>query len=180
MYRIKKDKRVVRSCELISNGLCKCLETKRLDQIDVSELAALSGVSRGTFYRIFDSPVDVLAYTSDTLIDRAFNDYSEKTFKSKDEAALFFLNFWMGNATLLENIQKSGRSELVIKSMKRYSVFYKTKSLKNLSEAEIDYYCAAFAGTLSGLLYVWIQNGRKEDTVELFNTFKKIFHIMHI
>ena len=67
MYRISADPRAVASAKKVIDGLENCLERKKLSDISVSEVCRLSGVGRATFYRLFDTPIDVLQYHSDLL-----------------------------------------------------------------------------------------------------------------
>ena len=69
MYRIKDDKRVRTSARLIYTGLMRCLGSQRLSSLTVTDVLRSSGVGRATFYRIFDSLTDVLAYGC----EQAFN-----------------------------------------------------------------------------------------------------------
>ncbi|MCQ2174460.1 MAG: hypothetical protein MJY61_04930 [Bacteroidales bacterium] len=136
-------------------------------------------MSRGTFYRIFDSPVDVLAYLCDSLIEEATEGFLKRRNGSKDELTLFFLNFWMEHCSLLESIQKSGKIELIVKSIRMHPELYNFAGDKTMTDSEVEFYGATFAGALSGLLFVWVRHGRKENVIEMFNIFKKVVDILH-
>ncbi len=179
MYRIKKDKRVLRSSKLICDGLNQILLTKKFEQINVSELTEASGVSRGTFYRIFDSPIDVLAYMCDSLVEEAEDEFLKRRSNSRDELTLFFLSFWMEHCFLLESIQRSGKTELAVKAMRKRPELYKIEGGRALTDSEAEFYGSTFAGAMSGLLSVWTQHGCKQNVIEMFNIFKKVVDILH-
>ena len=61
MYHIKKDKRCQQSAQMIIEGLNQCLAEKEFAKITVSDIQRKTGVSRATFYRLFDDTSDVLA-----------------------------------------------------------------------------------------------------------------------
>ncbi len=50
MYHIKQDKRAQTSVELICTGLKQCLREKSFENITISDIQRISGVSRSTFY----------------------------------------------------------------------------------------------------------------------------------
>ena len=59
MYHVSNDLRAKNSAELICRGLEKCLKEKPLNKIKISDIYSKSFVSRSTFYRLFDSIVQI-------------------------------------------------------------------------------------------------------------------------
>lgn len=57
---MKDDQRVVLTKRLLREGLLRLLEEKELEDIRVSELCAVSGINRATFYRHYAQPRDIL------------------------------------------------------------------------------------------------------------------------
>lgn len=65
MYHVKDGKRTKESARLIVGGLHECLKMKKFESITVTDVQKQSTVGRATFYRLFDSVSDVLAYEFD-------------------------------------------------------------------------------------------------------------------
>lgn len=175
MYRIKEDKRVIQSAELIASGLSKCLKIKKIDEISVSEIAVASGVSRGTFYRIFDTPIDVLSYTCDTLAEEAVNAYLSLPKDSTEAFHVYLLDFWLKHCDVLEDIFRSGRSEIFQRSLARYSSRSVPSADELFNNVELEYMRATTAAIYCSILYVWVSNGKKETAQELHEMYKGFF-----
>ena len=55
------DKRILRTRKLIRDSFCQLLEVKPASQITVTELCALAGINRNTFYCHYQTTRDILA-----------------------------------------------------------------------------------------------------------------------
>lgn len=174
MYRIKNNRRVINSAELIVKGLTKCIRSTPFEQINVCDIAAASGVSRSTFYRIFDTPTDVLAYMCDKLALDTIHLYKDK--KIGNDHYLIGINalrYWCSQTDIIETIFRSGCSNILQKSFEAYSSDI-VNSVKGLSEKEIDYLRTTLIGIICSILVVWTRHGRQETPEELMETYKKI------
>lgn len=102
MYHIKQDKRAQTSVELICTGLKQCLREKSFENITISDIQRISGVSRSTFYRNFDRIEDVLALMCDRVFEEAFSsgyaNISESVFRT-----------WFRHADMIETVVSIGR-----------------------------------------------------------------------
>ncbi len=56
----KENQRVAITKRMLKESIMSLLEKKRIDEISVVELCALSGINRTTFYRHYQTPHDVL------------------------------------------------------------------------------------------------------------------------
>ena len=93
MYRIKNDKRSLNSIKLVSDGLVKCLETKEFDNISISDIQKTTYVSRATFYRYFDSTLDVLVYNIDKIFENTIEKACIEKLSTK-EVMIHFFDGW--------------------------------------------------------------------------------------
>ena len=177
MYRIKKDKRVTQSAERIREGLLKCLASKKLDEISVSDIARRSGVSRGTFYRIFDTPVDILTYTCDALTDKASKEFLKRAEQNKErsEFGQYWLQFWMDHADSLEVVFRSGRTDIIAKNLSDKMEKMQDGQHLGFNAKELTYIAVSVTASICGILYVWIRSGKKETAKELNDMYEKLF-----
>jgi AcrR family transcriptional regulator len=173
MYRIKKDKRTESSAAKICNGLVVCMRDKKFSSIGVAEIAAASGVSRATFYRIFDTPYDVLVYICDSLAEDLADSISLKTIKDKDEISLNALIYLTEHADEISVVFKSGRTDLMQQALEPYSERIAPGIERMFSRKELDYARISIAALLVGILSVWESRGRKDSPRELLAIFKK-------
>lgn len=171
MYRNLNDKRVKRSAEMFKNGLISCLKEKKLQEISISDIAQASGVSRTTFYRLFDTPIDILAYACDSMAKESMEILNKKDSMSRHGLITQFFELLMDNCDLVEAIVKSGRLEIIQNS---FNMFYGTKILKDIegfSESEKEYARVISGGIITSLLFVWQQRGRKESAEQLYDIY---------
>ncbi len=57
---VSENLRVVISKKMMKDGLLRCLKTKSIDKLSISELCRESQVNRATFYNHYNSPKDIL------------------------------------------------------------------------------------------------------------------------
>ena len=101
MYHVSKDKRAVKSAQLIWEGLEKCLREKELGKIRVADISEKSYVSRATFYRLFDSIEDVLVYECDLIFKEITSGLENGSFASSKDLILFFIKQWLDQKMLM-------------------------------------------------------------------------------
>lgn len=174
MYRIKKNKRVLESAELIVQGVNRCVRETLFERINVCDIASAAGVSRATFYRIFDTPSDVLAYMCDKLAENTVNFYKNKRFASSHEMfGTCTLEYWCSQTDVIETIFRSGRSNILQKSFEKFSSEI-ISPVSGLSEKEFDFLRTTIIGVICSILVVWTRHGRKESPEELMEIYRKI------
>ena len=81
MYHIKEDPRQKKSADLITEGMLSLLCDSALPPQKtptIADICRQAGVSRATFYRLFDSPDDILSYYFDTIFDNIMECCADK------------------------------------------------------------------------------------------------------
>lgn len=182
MYHINNDKRQIASAQKIVDGLTQCLSAKMMSEISVSDIATASGVSRSSFYRSFDTPMDVLAYACDRVLDMLLRDYAGIDLDQRDELVLFSLRYWRGHSQILEALANCDRMDIIQRTLVNHGGEFLTNEIKKLrtdfSKDEIEYLSKGVAALLTSTLQVWIQHGKKETPEELFILYRKIKGIL--
>lgn len=175
MYRIKDDKRIRQSADLICKGYTACLKASPMTAVNVSAIAQASGVSRATFYRIFDTPADVLTYICDSLSDDAIRLMETQKPKGKDENLKFMFDFLMANSDTLECLAKCNRQDMLHKSFSRmFELAIPSTVMAELDEVEKAYIRESIAAFMCGVLFIWIKKGKRESSDELISLFHKV------
>jgi hypothetical protein len=183
MYHIKTDIRAERSSELLYEALMKCLEIKPFDQIQISDISRLSTVSRATFYRNFDSLIDILAWKSDSKFKEALTSYIASSPDLTKSGSLIehVVMFWTRkeNLTIIETLVSMGRSDIVFNSFIANAGilldFYESKGLYK-KNSDYEYFISIRAGYLLGILRGWIMSGKKDSPEKVTSIVDKMTH----
>lgn len=177
MFHIKKDVRAQRSAELLYEGLVECMKTKPFDEISILDVSKASAVSRTTFYRNFDSTIDILYWKCDVFFREVITEFARthQTMTSGDAFLKYVLNYWMGKDEILEVIISHGRTDII------YNIFFNNSDYvnhlisdqMNLPELSEKYFIATRIGMFVGIFQTWIQTGKKETADEIIDILKK-------
>ena len=171
MYHIKQDKRAQTSVELICTGLKQCLREKSFENITISDIQRVSGVSRSTFYRNFDRIEDVLALMCDRVFEEAFAagyaNISEAVFRT-----------WFRHADMIETIVGIDRGDMLYASLRRCAAGLRG-GLPGFGDAALfDYLVSIIASSMMGIMVTWVERGRRESEEELKNMILQSFKAM--
>lgn len=164
MYHISEDRRARESAQKIVLGLSACLKEKKFESISVTDIQKSSGVSRATFYRLFDTPGDVLSYAASILAGELERAHAEDITKRSDFLR-FSLNYWLSHADFLEIIFKSHRSDILLEALDAHS--RKVLSRISLDDAFFEYTSSVACAVVNAIFMKWIARGRKETPEQL-------------
>ncbi|MBQ7858700.1 MAG: TetR/AcrR family transcriptional regulator [Faecalibacterium sp.] len=170
MYHIKPDKRSAASADRIAQGLLTCLNTMPLKTITVSDLHRATGLSRATFYRLFDTIEDVLQYHFDcTLVD-----FARRSSRELPNGILALLKetvvLSMENHAFLKILVDNGRFDLVhryIEQSFHLSGVEEKLQLNRWQPVERDYILAQFSMSIVAVLVAWERNGRSHSAAQV-------------
>ncbi len=170
MYHIKNDKRSQSSAEQIVRGLKECLKNTPLKAITVSDIHRITGISRATFYRLFDTPEDALYYYLDQLAEK-LQENSPPTENFDGHKVLeLVITQGMENHDILKAMVDNGRFDLLYQYTnqnfrtlaRKYPIF------SQLTEGiEREYVISQLSMNMVAILITWSQNGRKETPAEV-------------
>ena len=171
MYHIKQDKRAQASVKLICEGLKQCLKEKSFENISISDIQRVSGVSRSTFYRNFDRIEDVLALMCDSVFQEAFGagyaNISEAVFRT-----------WFRHADMIETVVSIGRGDMLYASLRRCSDHLRP-GIPGLRDAALfDYLVSIISSSMMGIMITWVERGCRESEEELKNMILQSFKAM--
>lgn len=178
MYRLKNDKRVFKSAEQIKTGLMKCILEKTMDSITVSDIAGAANVSRATFYRLFDTPSDVLSYACDQIAKQTSEAFREKGIFTTQAYIKQIMDCWMKESDFIEAIISNKREDILEKAYEKYSEDYLPKVNYDFSEREYAYIHAGLASVLCSILLVWVRNGKTDTQAEINKMFMKFIEVL--
>ncbi len=174
MYHIPNDKRTIRSAHNIYAGLQACLKNKSFDEITITDIQKESGVSRSTFYRLFDNLTDVIYWTCDTHFAKAFE--AASAIEQKDELSLtrHFVGFWMEQSEFIELMFQVRQPYILYQCLLRNAEKARQNEgfppcAKTMNEIEAHYALNIRASIIFSILKTWLEGGRKESIDEVMD-----------
>lgn len=153
--------------------LLSVMRDKPFAVISVSSLCEQTGLSRKTFYRLFESKQDVL----DSLIDRAIRDYIR--FSLPQQAAvpevspelLSFYHYWQEQRDLLDALSKNGFSTMLYDRCIRHMMQEETDVLRQIGLLpSLQENTEALMFFLSGILTLvvgWHHSGYQKTPLQM-------------
>ena len=171
MYHIKSDRRSVASADALAQGLNVCLKTVPLSVVTVSDLHRVTGISRSTFYRLFDTIEDVLVYQCDQMLAQVQDIYRDGIPMTALDAMRQMILLGFENAELLESIVNNRRFDLLFEyTARRIFAIPSLRKLctEGLDESETEYMISNLAMSMVATLTTWVRRGRKESAEEVF------------
>ena len=180
MYRIKNDKRIEKSVAAICDGLYQCLKEKSFSSLTVNEITEAAGVSRATFYRIFDSPQDILSYLCEQLISDVVTFMMSSLNASAAEIREGSLQMWLNKADLISAIYNSGNPAILSDSLQKYLKSSYFTGMGVITQDEMDYLQETLSTILDTVLRVWLRHNKKESAKDILALYSKIASIIGI
>lgn len=177
MYHIPQDKRAQASAQKITNALEYLLDSNNFNQISVSQICDESGVSRTTFYRLFDIPADIIQWYCDS--------YSQKLWdalKQEDKMVLelpfqFNVRYIFNHPEALELAYKAGRLDIADAAFYNNvaTMLYEMKHKYHLNEMDMKMSAAIVSSIITSAFKVWM-NESKKGSIDMF--YERIIRIV--
>ena len=163
--------------EFVSVEGLEVKDIKINDEISITDVWNINGIARTTFYRLFDTLDDVLLYQFDNLFEQSINKYKKDSDLGKSYAKMI-LKLAISNKTLITAIVKSRRYDIFLFSTRKKE----SQFIQNI-EVEMNkhdlMYCTPILNQIAFVaLEIWVENGCKESTEELYSILKRELKII--
>lgn len=165
MYHIKPDKRSRTSAAEIVRGMEECLKVMPLHDITISDIHRATGISRATFYRLFDTPEDVLCYRLDRMMASALNNRFPQAKSFLEET----IRMGMENHDFMKAIIDNGRFDLLFQyTEKTFREIENRERIfpEGMEGPEREFMIAQLSMTMVASMIAWNRNGRKESSAD--------------
>lgn len=155
----------LRSREWLRQAMLELLAEKNYDEITVKDLCARADLSRPTFYKIYESKEDVIAYHFAAL----FSDFTAGLPESysAEELHRHFFAFFYRHREFVELLLHNNLAYLLEEQFEQYlrqvDLFQRTVG----RSAHSDYMAAYAAGALARLLLRWAADGYRMPPEEI-------------
>lgn len=181
MYHIKSDRRSQTSAAEIVRGLQECLNTTPLKSITVTDIHRVTGISRATFYRLFDNPEDVLIYQLDQMTEASADIYLTQQDMSSSQLLEKTMELGLQNHDFLKALMENGRYDLLFayternfRKLDQYKRFFP----ENISKEEREYVIAHLSMSMVANLITWARNGQLESVKDILRYQKRYLQVM--
>ena len=181
MYHIKPDKRSLSSAGQIARGLQECLKTTPLKAITVSDIHRITGISRATFYRLFDTPEDVLIYQLDQMTDGIEENYHTSGTLTSSQLMEQTITLGLQNYEFLKALAENGRHDLLFQyTEKSFRKLDKIKAIfpEDMDQREREYFIAHLSMSMVASQITWAKNGQQENAGDLLRYLKRYTQII--
>lgn len=181
MYHIKSDRRSQASAAEIVRGLQTCLKTQPLRTVTVTDIHRATGISRATFYRLFDTPEDVLIYQLDQMTRAALDTYDDREEVSTAQLLEKSIALGLENYAFLRALVENGRLDLLFSYTERSFLQLDRENRLfpgDMAPAEREYVIANLSMAMVASQITWSRNGQKESPQELMRYLKRYTETM--
>lgn len=146
--------------ECFYNALINLMQTKPFESIQISEICEVAGYNRSTFYRTFDSKIDILFDKFNRELDKykkMLQEFTEMTFIDKMTE---FFELLRGSRELFLTMHESNMD------VKMFEMFYNLYPF-TYSGDNFEYHKTFRTAGVFGVLISWISSGMKENSHEM-------------
>lgn len=163
LYHIPDDERSRKSAFKIYKCLRTLLWKKSLTEISVTDIKNECGISRATFYRLFDNLTDVL----EMQLEIFMSEYKNEVSQHKDRL-LYFFEFFDKHTYLIATLAEQNDS--VIRT-----VIERNLTPTSLpSTPDTDYELSLKIGMMTSLLCKWVLREKKESPLQMAELTRKL------
>lgn len=141
------------------------------NKIRVNDIFKKSFVSRATFYRLFDSIADVLAYECNKIFAERMKVAENTTFANKTERAVYSATIWLSRPLLCKAIVDNNLYFILYETHRRNADLL--KRIYNVSlpdKGKTDYFTSTLSSMICEFLSVYYEHGAAEQVEDVYKT----------
>lgn len=161
--------------QAIANALFLLLETKKLEDITITELIVKAGVARASFYRNFKNKLNVIQFFLQEMLIKYKEKYeADLKHIARYENVLRIFNYILQFQKQLKVLFSAHLGQMMLDAMNEYII---NSTNLNGEKQLYKYPFYSYAGALYNVLYYWITTGCKESPVEMTEAYFSSLHI---
>lgn len=162
----RENRRVSMTKRLLKEGLLQLLETRKLENIRVTELCEVSGVNRATFYRHYTLPKDLLAEIEGDLIAELHRiSPLPESIEETENYLEKYCSCLQKNAASVQTLVRSGCVMKLQESVNRFCESLIRK--QNISPLHLQMRAAFLTGGIGLMLRRWILESERQSPAEI-------------
>ena len=171
MYHISDDARAKKSAERIFHGLDACLKENPLSKVRVCDVYQKAGVSRATFYRLFDGINDVFAYACDKIRANIIVAAQKQIFPDQRELVAYCIKQWLTHETLMKALVDNGMFNIFYDShMRNADILKQLYAFPPEEDYPYDYFASILTSLTYAVLSIYFRHGGSEPIVKVYRS----------
>jgi len=152
------------------------LSEKSTENISISEIVKLAGLSRMSFYRYYQTKDDIVRQYIDDSSQEFIEELKINPIKTPQVPAAMIFSYFRSNKSRIKIIIEQGLFHLFFES---FSKFLQESNLvidskPKISEENLQYYYQYTSGGILNLIQGWVSGGMKESDEEMALVLRKI------
>lgn len=173
-YRI-----ALQSKRMLMDGLIKLMETYDFSIITVTQICQEAGLSRRTFYRLYNTREDILDGYMSMLAGEFIHMVTKASPRHYTEVAALYFEFWKQHETFLNLLKKNKMLDIIYRISGDIApvVFQIVKPDMELEDMERSYSLSYSLGGLNGMLIRWVEDGMKLTSGQIKAILNGALHI---
>ncbi len=152
--------------ESIFIALIKLLEKHQFNEVTITQITNLAGVSRMAFYRNYNVKEDIITTYLDELFNEFMNEIKNSRASEKYDVALLYFSYFKERKDFIEVLIKSGLIYIFYDRLSCY-LFNFLESIGGNNLPYNNYLTRYASGGLYSILIEWINNDTKESVEEM-------------
>ena len=171
MFHIKDDPRSQKTAQALGTAMFQVLQAKPLSDVTVSDLYRETGIARSTFYRLFDTPEDVLLYLCAQFVETASKKFEGYSFSGIRELSIASINLSIEHHEILEILIRNHRQDLLTQlfAANFRNISTRISIMEDLDETTRAYVESLLYDTMASIQTTWFLRGRKESPEQLYS-----------
>lgn len=166
MYKSCTTERAAQQQRQFENALLCALENSSLAEISVTALCKSTGLSRKTFYRLFETKEDVLV----AIVDHTLDDYSAFACKNKQNELTAFFEYWQQQKALLDALCANKKNSLLVDRSVVHIQEKESSALRHfnlpMSKNSVERILFYMSGIMALVMH-WHQSGFEKTPAEM-------------
>ncbi|MBO4382861.1 MAG: TetR/AcrR family transcriptional regulator [Clostridia bacterium] len=175
MYHIKDDKRAQGSADLLTEALKRLMLAKEPRPLTIALLCREAGISRTTFYRLFDTPDDVIRFVLDRRFRDLFQDYAEQIARAKESGASVpsptrrYAEAFLEQAPGIAGLIRNGKLPLLQECHKKAMRDFAPALFPDMDPTsdEFVFFVDMRTAVLTGAVTAWVETGQRATVEEV-------------
>lgn len=175
MVHITKDKRELRSADLLADAAKRLLLDPEQKKLTVSLLSKEAGVSRTTFYRLFDEPDDVLQYAADREFQAMIRGYVDLIGRARQHdlsvptPTRWYAESFRKHAAPISAMIRLGKSGILTRAHKKALREYAPILFPDMDPEsdEFVFFVDMRTSVLMGAVSAWVETGQKASVDDI-------------
>jgi len=176
---LKKPKKAVQTIYLkncLRDSYFSLLKKKNTEDISISEIVKLAGLSRMSFYRYYKTKDDIVRQYIEDSFQEFMEELKNNPVKDLQVPATLLFSFFRSNKTRIKILIEQGLFHLFFES---FSYFLQESNLvinskPNISEESLQYYYQYTSGGILNLIEGWMSGDMEESDEEMALVLRQI------